>query len=267
MPYLPQVVGIAFGKAFDLSPLVLMYLGRVANLSASVLVLLAALRAAPFFGWVLLLLSLMPMMMFQMASLSPDGLTNALAFLFIGLVLRLLVANGPVDRKTLATLVIVPVALSLSKQPYALLILLLLAVPARAFGDRRRHLLAFASICAVSLVAMGAWALLTRDVAVPPAWLVPSPDPVEQVRWILDNPRSFVARLLDRMTADQIADALLHAPDGLTRTEISALFGRNLRKDGIERALVCLQKHGLAEPFQDNSGSRPSEVWRRRQHG
>jgi hypothetical protein len=29
--------------------------------------------------------------------------------------------------------------------------------------------------------------------------------------------------------ADRIADALQHAPDGLTRTEISSLFGRHQR--------------------------------------
>lgn len=62
--------------------------------------------------------------------------------------------------------------------------------------------------------------------------------------------------------ADQIAEALLANPAGLSRTEISALFGRNRRKEEIGRALTELQRHGLAEPGRDNSGGRPSEIWR-----
>jgi hypothetical protein len=63
--------------------------------------------------------------------------------------------------------------------------------------------------------------------------------------------------------ADQLAEALLAAPEGLSRTEISALFGRNRRREEIERALNKLRKQGLAEPLRDDSGGRPSEVWRR----
>jgi len=72
----------------------------------------------------------------------------------------------------------------------------------------------------------------------------------------------FGARMGDPV-ADQIADALLHAPDGMNRTEISALFGRNRQSAEIDRALNHLKKQRLAEPFHDNSGGRPSEVWRR----
>jgi hypothetical protein len=73
----------------------------------------------------------------------------------------------------------------------------------------------------------------------------------------------FGARMGDPV-ADRIADALQHAPDGLTRTEISALFGRHQRSTNIDRALAQLRKQHLVEPIQDNTGGRPSEVWRLR---
>ncbi len=61
---------------------------------------------------------------------------------------------------------------------------------------------------------------------------------------------------------DRIVDALSVAPAGLSRTEISSLFGRHQRSTNIERALAQLRKNHLAEPVQDNTGGRPSEVWR-----
>ncbi len=72
----------------------------------------------------------------------------------------------------------------------------------------------------------------------------------------------FGARMGDPV-ADQIADALLRAPEGMSRTERAAVFGRNRQSAEIDRALNHLKKHRLAEPFHDNSGGRPSEVWRR----
>jgi hypothetical protein len=73
----------------------------------------------------------------------------------------------------------------------------------------------------------------------------------------------FGARMGDPV-ADHIAEALLAAPDGLTRTEISGLFGRHQRSTNIDRALAQLRKHHLVEPIQDDTGGRPSERWRSR---
>ena len=73
----------------------------------------------------------------------------------------------------------------------------------------------------------------------------------------------FGARMGDPV-ADRIAEALLHAPDGLTRTDISALFGRHQRSTNIDRALAQLRKHQVVECIQDNTGGRPSEVWKLR---
>ena len=71
----------------------------------------------------------------------------------------------------------------------------------------------------------------------------------------------FGARMGDPV-ADRIVDALTGAPNGLTRTEISSLFGRHQRSTSIERALSQLRKSHLVEPAQDDTGGRPSEIWR-----
>ena len=68
--------------------------------------------------------------------------------------------------------------------------------------------------------------------------------------------------------ADAILGALRNAyPEGLTRTEIHALFGRNAPAGLISTALQELQSLGLAEVArrQTNGRGRPTEVWTRRQ--
>ena len=104
--YLPQSLGMRLGKALDLGPLTLLYLGRGANLIASLLVILLAIRAAPVFKWVFVLIALMPMAVFEMASVSADAFTNAIALLFTAMILRLALTESDVDARALAALLV-----------------------------------------------------------------------------------------------------------------------------------------------------------------
>jgi hypothetical protein len=63
--------------------------------------------------------------------------------------------------------------------------------------------------------------------------------------------------------ADAILNALRVKPAGLTRTEISDLFARNLSAARIDRALVTLLKANLARCERDTgaNGGRPAERW------
>jgi hypothetical protein len=62
--------------------------------------------------------------------------------------------------------------------------------------------------------------------------------------------------------ADSILKALRSEPKGLSRTEISSLFGRNQTAKEIDRALALLREHGLARSHIDQEGSgRHAERW------
>ena len=61
--------------------------------------------------------------------------------------------------------------------------------------------------------------------------------------------------------ADRIIDAMLQMPAGMTRTEISDLFGRNRGASDIDRALRHLKSAGLAGCVQETTGGRPVERW------
>jgi hypothetical protein len=62
--------------------------------------------------------------------------------------------------------------------------------------------------------------------------------------------------------SDQILAALKNSPKGLTRTEISNLFGRNIRADRIQKALTSLQIHSLAFPETQETDGRKAEIWK-----
>jgi uncharacterized membrane protein len=200
IPYLPQALGIGLGKALDLGPLTLLYLGRAANLVASLLLALLAVRLAPAFKWVFVLIALMPMAAFQMASVSADAFTNAIALLFTAMILRLALTGSNVDARALAALAAASLLLSLSKQAYAPLLLLFLAIPVSRLGGRRRYLAVFASLVALNAAALAGWAFVLEGVYAPPAWLN-HVDPAAQLRWIAANPTQLPGILLERYSS------------------------------------------------------------------
>lgn len=61
--------------------------------------------------------------------------------------------------------------------------------------------------------------------------------------------------------ADEILRALRVNPVGLTRTEISNLFGGHRKSADISRALVVLAQSGLASCRPEPTGGRPDERW------
>ncbi len=62
--------------------------------------------------------------------------------------------------------------------------------------------------------------------------------------------------------AEQIHAALMASPDGLTRTQLRDLFGRNLPGARIETALAALGSSGRAQRHRAITAGRPAEVWR-----
>jgi hypothetical protein len=61
--------------------------------------------------------------------------------------------------------------------------------------------------------------------------------------------------------ADEILRALRTRPEGLTRSDISALFKRHKDTVALGQALELLEREGLARREQQNTGGRPVEIW------
>jgi uncharacterized membrane protein len=156
--YLAQSLGILAGRAFQLPPLAMLYLGREANLLAWMALGYWALRASPAIARPLFLLLLMPMSLWVATTLSADSLVNATAALFTAQVCK---HSGrkpnSLGRKQIASLLILSVFLSVSKLAYAPLVALLLLIPVENFGGLRKWIVNMGLIVAINLVAWGGW--------------------------------------------------------------------------------------------------------------
>jgi uncharacterized membrane protein len=86
--YLVTAPAMLLGRLLALSPVALVYLGRLANLMASTLILALAIRRAPFGRWALALFALTPMSVFMRGSLAVDALTIACAAALVVEMLR-----------------------------------------------------------------------------------------------------------------------------------------------------------------------------------
>jgi len=119
LPY----VATGLVAALPLRPAFVFYGGRIVNLLLAVMLIALAIRVAPQYGSIFTAAALLPMSMYEMASLSADASTIALAWLFTALLLA--------PPRRIWVIAIVGFALALCKPAYFLLSLLALVMPLR----------------------------------------------------------------------------------------------------------------------------------------
>lgn len=190
IPYLASAFVITIGKILNLSPLLLMYLGRLANLFVWLFFIYLAIRIIPVHKWVLLTLSLMPMAIFQGASLSADSFTIALSFLVIAIFLKFSLDNNKKEIKTkdIIILFVLLLVLALTKQTYFFLAFLFFLIPSNKFGSRRKMLLIFSFLFISTFTISNMWNLTVNGFYVPNH---PNVSISGQTAFILSNPLNF----------------------------------------------------------------------------
>jgi hypothetical protein len=146
LPYLAQ----SLIAALPLRPAVVFYGGRVANLLLALLLIALAIRIAPQYGAIFAAAALLPMSLYELASLSADATTIALAWLFIALLLA--------PPRRIGAIAIVGFLLALCKPAYFLLALLVFVMPLRW---RQRIIIfgatAFGTLLAIAAAQRGAY--------------------------------------------------------------------------------------------------------------
>ena len=210
VPYVPSAIGIRIGRLFGGSAFVLVLLARLASLAAFIAIVALAIRRLPTRAWVLAVLALTPVALFQAATVSADAITTALALLVVADAIALLACPpDSVPRALLIETVVAVLALAGSKQPYFLAAALLL-FPAW------RHRRAIGGVVVGALAAGGvlalAWAHWANDHYLAPDFLPASlgghanyannnVQPSKQIAYVRGHPFAFV-RAVGRMITD-----------------------------------------------------------------
>ena len=203
--YVPAAAGLAAGRVAGLSPEACVYLGRLANATATVILALGALalarRGRPAFFAVLAL----PMTLSLAASFNQDALIIALAALAAAL-LTPRPFDGPGAGPRLSGAILCIALLALAKPPYAALAAMLL-VPVSGDGRSRqmgRQMGRRLAAAALAVLPAAIWTVAaTATVATPvpryryeagPLWSGPRPapftttDPKAQGQILLEKP-------------------------------------------------------------------------------
>jgi uncharacterized membrane protein len=182
--------------------LLALYFGRFLNLLASVMIVFFAIRTVPFGKPFIALVALLPMYVFEAASLSPDGLALSGFLLFLAIVLRL--STRPVlQTADLALMACTATVLLNAKSGFVVLVLLVFMLRPRQFGSVRRYVVWVSSTLAAALGLSTLLMLVAPHAAA--GYLaslgIHGVDQGEQLAFVLRDPWTF-ARVLYR-TFDQ----------------------------------------------------------------
>jgi uncharacterized membrane protein len=198
LPYLPQAVAAGLGRLVGARPIALLYLMRLMNLLAWILLAGAAISLTPIFKWVFLLLALAPMSLAQAASASADAVTNGAAFLFIALILRAALGPEPaVGGRTKIAVAVLATVVALGKPVYAILPFFILIIPAARLGGGKNKRAFVALVLASAIGLTAAWSLAASGTSVP---LQAGVSAFGQVRYAFAHPSVFAGALRHSLT-------------------------------------------------------------------
>jgi uncharacterized membrane protein/Tfp pilus assembly protein PilF len=204
LTYLPQSAAIFLTRRFTSSALLCLYAGRLLNLLAVTAMTFFAIRLTPVAKWGFVTLAITPMALALDASLSPDALTNSLAFMLIAQVLACTFGSDePVSWRALVFLALTGVAIGLAKQAYFLLPLCYLLIPVRKLGGARRYWMGLALIQGMTFLAVAGWALVVRRIY-SPADASFGMNPEEQIRGMAADPLGFARAIWETILHFQL---------------------------------------------------------------
>jgi uncharacterized membrane protein len=192
--YIPQTLSVMLGKILHLPLMYGFYVGRLLNFLLWAVLLYIALTITPIARWLMLVLALLPMSVYEASSLSADATINGLTFLTIALFLYLY-NQAKVTFKQISLATICLAIIGAIKPTYVVFVLPFLLLPRTKFESRRQQAKLLGGMLLVVLAVSIVWFLSVanisshiHDILRPGEHIVPS----LQVRHILHNPLHFV---------------------------------------------------------------------------
>jgi hypothetical protein len=186
---LPQAIAMRLVRD-RLPVLMVLYACRLAGLLSYLLLIWVAIRLIPFGKWLLMILALSPMALFQSATITPDTISNGIGFLFVAGTLRTAHEKG-IDWKDVAVLIVLIYLLFLAKLNLIPLVLLpFVLIPPARFIQRRAYVFLPAITLVLFLVEVVGWNLVAAARSNP--LLANEADPSAQLSFVMSYPLSFL---------------------------------------------------------------------------
>lgn len=164
IPAIAPAIGILFGKLFAPNPIKILRFGRIASLLLYLFVVYFAIKIIPIHKAVLFLIALNPTSLFQAASISYDGASNALSFLLFALILKFaLHADKKIETKDLILLAAIALLHRFTKNGYFLLPFLFLIIPIKKIGSPIKYGLTLAFFAILIFLPNWTWVAFVRS--------------------------------------------------------------------------------------------------------
>jgi uncharacterized membrane protein len=187
----PQAVTMrVLGRSTNLPALIVFYACRFAGLLSYLILGWLAIRWIPFGKWILLVLALSPIALFQAATVTPDAISNGIGFLFIAGCLR---ASRLEEIKWKEVGVLLPLVFLLFLAKLNLLPLILLPfliIPPSKFTNKGTYIFLLALTVILFLVEVVGWNVIALSRSGP--LLANEANPTAQLVYVLGHPFAFL---------------------------------------------------------------------------
>lgn len=188
LDHTPQAISVFLGRISGQPPLGIFYFARLTNLLVAIGLIFLAIRKAPFGKIIFLFLGLLPMTIFQMASLSGDAVQFGGILLFTSLILYY-AQKIQLENKDLLTILGVSLLTLNLKPGYISLVLLFFVLMPKQFSSKKKYLL-FSLGSAFANILLFLFFLKTMN---PNTYIgfLPNTIPSQQLHYVAQNPLSF----------------------------------------------------------------------------
>lgn len=198
--YFPQAVGIVIGKILKFSPYKLVLVSRIINLLVGIFLTTAAITISPIRKWSFVFIGLLPMALYQYASISPDAFVISLCIFYLALVLYMQ-TQDKTEVKMLALAIVITLSMALTKPGYVFLCFLILLVPIIR-GKKKYDFFIKGVIILATLTLFVVWFSFSINNTPDIDPLVKGMDQKAQLEFVMNNPLGFVQTLANDLITD-----------------------------------------------------------------
>ena len=204
--YLPQAIGIFLAKLLDLNAIWMLWLGRLFNLILYASIISLSIRKTPILKFPMLIVSILPLAIYQAASLSVDGMFSSLALLAFAYFLYLY-KTPKIKWCDLGVFYAAIILSGLLKSPFLALSLLIFLVPNQHFENKTQNIISKLAI--LPTLAIGfAWSSYATGVLAN-SWrgehfINSHVNSTEQMNYLINNPKFAFERFLNLFTQSPI---------------------------------------------------------------
>lgn len=190
--FLYRTVLSLLGLSSYLSVYNLIMVGKLFNLAYYVVTIYTAIKWIPIYKNLLFLLALMPMSLYQGASLSYDAILIPTCFLLTAFIIKKSWEDIPVCKKDIALVIIFSIFLFCIKQVYVFLLLPLFSIPKKRFENRKKYITCILITIIVGVLAYFPFTILVSHLGIVVENIYLQD---EQLNYVLSNPLSFIVAM------------------------------------------------------------------------